>query len=609
MVLPLSDIAGIDRLVQSTLMSMSGVNDVAVVDVAGRLISPRSVDHPWFDVTALSEMSTQGMMENEQVISFSLPLNSRLETEGYLQVDLSRPFIERAVLQIFSPLFVMATVLVVLAFPVTWLLYRSSLPTFWREQGWFTLSFSILSLALVMVLTGLYIQTAGQRVEQANTSLVARLSEAESHNIPLNLISGIDGLLEEYHQLNPELEDITLSHHGIVEYSARPERLNSRTMRNFYQLSDHAILGDSGMKLTATMPFSQVLLQVLRAGKNIVILYITILLLSRLFTRLVRQPGRRLAALTGQQADRTLEVLRPLFFIAVFMESLHIALLPKLLNELALISGLGAGLTSTLFMLYFLSFALTLLPGNRLCQHWGNRTVLLIGFLLATTGSLLLGFGFFEQSSLWLVIAARVVAGVGQSLLMVAIQNEILANTTISNRTSGASIIVTSFQGGFICGAALGALLASYTGATGVFVISGLSGVIALLLAVGLLPFTSKKTLVITSGHHSLSDIKVLLSHRGFLGSMLCIGIPAKATLTGIVTFALPLVMGQAGFASEDIGQVVICYAAAVLLSTRVLAPRVDRWGRTRSVLVIAIFCSGLAVMTLAYGLWMTTCW
>ncbi|MCL6271448.1 MFS transporter [Sansalvadorimonas sp. 2012CJ34-2] len=606
--IPLSDISGIDRLVQSTLLSLPAVSGVTVLDTAGRQVYPRSFENALLDISTMSSMQSHTMTEDEQVIEINLPLKSRLETEGFLQIALSKPYIEQTVQQIFTPLFIIAMVLAGLALPATWLLARSPLTRFWQEQGWFTFSFTAMSLVLVMVLTGLYIQSAGHRVEQVNDSLVARLSIADSHGIPLHLLSGIDSLLQEYQVLNPELETVTLSQNGFVQYSSDPELLYSQPVRDFYQLSDSSVLSNSGLRLTTTMPFSQVVFQVLRAGKNFAILYLTTLLLSLLFNRLVRQPGRKQAARNGTLADRSLEILRPLFFIAVFMESLHTALLPELLNKAATSAGLGTGLTSTLFMLYFLSFALTLLPGNRLCKSLGNRKVMLVGFVMAAAGSFSLAFGFSGSSTLsptlGLVIFARVLAGIGQSLLMVAVQNEILANTNISNRTSGASIIVSSFNGGFICGTALGALLASYVGATGVFIISGLSGIFALLLAV----------LMVTTGVGSagsepnniageMQKMKALLKHRDFLGTMLCIGIPAKATLTGIVTFALPLVMTQAGFASEDIGQIIICYAIAVLLATRVLAPRIDRHGNTRSVLVSAMLFSGIAVLVTAGGL------
>ncbi|MGY0217416.1 MFS transporter [Endozoicomonadaceae bacterium StTr2] len=605
--IPLDDIAGLERLIQSSLQGREAVTSVTVVDVGGRQVFPLDAEGRLRDMSSMAmDDGSDSMMENDAVIAFGLPLQGRFETEGYLQVELSKPFIEELVRQIFYPLFVITLILVALSLPASWLLSRSKLPRFWREQGWFTLSFSFMSLVLVLVLTGLYIQSAGHRVERINDSLQARLSAADSHGIPLSMLSGVDELLEEYQQLNPGLDSITLSRDAVVRYSSDPDLLRTQLERDFYQLSDRSTLNNSNLQLVTTMPFSEVVLQVLRAGRNFTILYLTTLLLSLLFNRLVNLPSRTRAQANGLLADRSLEILKPLFFIAVFMESLHTALLPELLNSAAETAGLGTSLTSLLFMLYFLSFALMLLPGNRLCQRFGNRAVMLCGLFLAAAGSFLLALAFSAGSTLELVALARLLAGIGQSLLMVGVQNEILDNTTPSNRTTGASVIVTSFNGGFICGTALGALLASYVGATGVFVISGLSGVMALVMTRVLVSPGKTGGEPEVTGTSSLTEMKVLLAHRGFAGTMLFVGLPAKATLTGIVTFSLPLVMSQAGYASEDIGQIIICYAIAVLASTRLLSSWVDQQGNTRRVLYIAMLTSAVAILIASAGLMLT---
>ena len=49
---------------------------------------------------------------------------------------------------------------------------------------------------------------------------------------------------------------------------------------------------------------------------------------------------------------------------------------------------------------------------------------------------------------------------------------------------------------------------------------------------------------------------------------MLCIGVPAKAILTGTITFALPLLLGQHGYRQEDIGQIIMLYAISVVAAS-----------------------------------------
>ncbi len=78
---------------------------------------------------------------------------------------------------------------------------------------------------------------------------------------------------------------------------------------------------------------------------------------------------------------------------------------------------------------------------------------------------------------------------------------------------------------------------------------------------------------------------------------MLCIGIPAKAVLTGIIVFALPLLLNQQNFPQEDIGQIVMVYAAAVMVASVLASRHVDHSGRTTNVLVCGAIASGIGLI------------
>jgi MFS family permease len=66
---------------------------------------------------------------------------------------------------------------------------------------------------------------------------------------------------------------------------------------------------------------------------------------------------------------------------------------------------------------------------------------------------------------------------------------------------------------------------------------------------------------------------------------MFCIGIPAKAILTGAITFALPLVLGQQGYRQEEIGQIIMLYGIGVVAASSYVSRLVDRTGSTESIL------------------------
>ena len=77
-----------------------------------------------------------------------------------------------------------------------------------------------------------------------------------------------------------------------------------------------------------------------------------------------------------------------------------------------------------------------------------------------------------------------------------------------------------------------------------------------------------------------------MLRNGPFLKSMLLIGVPAKAVLTGVLLFALPLLLTKHDFAREDIGQMTMVYAGAVILASSLVSTFVDRTRQTERVLV-----------------------
>jgi hypothetical protein len=59
-----------------------------------------------------------------------------------------------------------------------------------------------------------------------------------------------------------------------------------------------------------------------------------------------------------------------------------------------------------------------------------------------------------------------------------------------------------------------------------------------------------------------------LLKDPGFASTIVLVGIPAKAVLTGVILFGLPLLLTAMDFAKEDIGQITMIYAACVILAS-----------------------------------------
>jgi hypothetical protein len=93
------------------------------------------------------------------------------------------------------------------------------------------------------------------------------------------------------------------------------------------------------------------------------------------------------------------------------------------------------------------------------------------------------------------------------------------------------------------------------------------------------------------------AGLKSVLSNAEFLKTILCIGIPAKAILTGTITFALPLLLGQHGYRLEDVGQIIMLYAMSVVAASSLISRLVDRTGNTTGILFWGAAISGAGLV------------
>jgi predicted MFS family arabinose efflux permease len=186
-------------------------------------------------------------------------------------------------------------------------------------------------------------------------------------------------------------------------------------------------------------------------------------------------------------------------------------------------------------------------------------------------------------------------------MLFIGIQAYILAVASPEKKTQGNAIIVFGFQGGMISGMAIGSLLVNYLHPHGVFIVCAAIGFTTALYSVLLIPRDVRSRQVEDSLGATIrrvaSDLKKV-SHSGeFLKTMFCIGVPAKAILTGAITFALPLLLGQYGYRQEEIGQIIMLYGIGVVAASTYASRLVDRTQNTETVLFWGATVSGMGLM------------
>jgi MFS family permease len=292
-----------------------------------------------------------------------------------------------------------------------------------------------------------------------------------------------------------------------------------------------------------------------------------------------------------------LDAVKPVLFIGFFVENLGVSFLPQLMQRSAKAAGFSPTVASLMFMTYFLCFAASLIPGGLLAARWGAKPLICVGATLAMAG--LACLAWTDQALV--IIVGRIAAGFGQGLLFIGAQSFILARADAAHRTRGAGLIVTAFNGGMICGMALGSLLVGYVGERGVFGIAvavTLAGVLFAMAALPSLPGRPRKR-----GRGPLQMARALLS-TDFVSAVLLVGVPAKAVLTGVVVFAMPLVLSTMRLPQEDIGQVMMVYALGVLLASGYATRLADRLGATHGILLWGTLSAGAGLIAVGLADW-----
>jgi predicted MFS family arabinose efflux permease len=439
------------------------------------------------------------------------------------------------------------------------------------------------------------------------------LSDVVEFGIKFRDIEGLDRSFGEYRRLNPEISKVALVIDGAVQVASPPDSLGAewRSDSSQYEYRIDLKKGNDATKrmLIVTVPRTVIYQTVLRSVKNFLALFVASAFLSGLFLQVggsLRHTPAFGRTQTSHREDVSLVFIKPVFFLAVFFDSLTYSFLPKFMQQVAVSSHLSVGYASAPFTAYYLAFALSLIPAGTLCERYGPKFTTLVGMVFAAMGVIWLSF----PVDIFGMTALRAAAGLGQGMILIGVQSYILKVVPPEKKTQGAGIIVFGFQAGLISGMALGSLLVNFLEANGVFMVAGGIAITALLYTALLVPeaaIEGAKSTLLGGIKTAAYEIKAVAKDLEFLNTLVCIGIPAKAVLTGVVTFAIPLVLGQYGYRSEDIGQIVMLYGLGVVVSSAYVSKIVDRTSNSGLVLLAGAVLSGtgLAIFGLLGSSWL----
>lgn len=636
--LPLTQFVGFNTLIKPILSSDKTIASLDVVDANGKTVfSSGKNDAPLLKV----DLRIEGGVGEAKDVRISrdyyqvvLPLRNKFESVGRLAVTVPVWVVTNRLHDSFGWLIYVAIALslgfaVFVSFATPYFIGRR---TPWLQIV-YTVTFVAMAAAVIGNLAALYSEGAQTKTKALADSLGHRLSDIVEFNLNIEEFEGLDQTLGEYRRLNPDISAAALIVNDKVLIHTDPRAVGvpwtspPRSYVYVYDLSRPAISANR-ISVAVALPIRIIFQRVARTVKNFAALFIATAFLAGLFLQLAasvhraQAGGERKASmpltLRDGNAEEALSLVKPVFFLAVFAEHLTYSFLPQFMHEVTMQAGLTEGFASALFMSYYLCFALALIPAGHFAEQHGPRRLMYLGLLLAGLGLLCMTTVYHGLPSYasngganldyMTVLFARAVSGVGQAMLFIGVQSYILDMASPDRKTQGAAIIVFGFQGGMISGTAIGSLIVVYMGASGVF---SLGAVIALgmaIYALVLLPTSVRTRLPDRSLPSAVRkfafETAAVLRNAELLKAMLLVGIPAKAVMTGVVLFALPLLLSDMQYAQEDIGQIIMVYAAGVLIAS-VYVPRfVDRTGRSHFALFWGTAISGVGLFVIGLMGW-----
>ncbi len=592
--LPMEQFPGFRQFGDRIRSSDASIHSIVVSDFAGKVA---------FDVGGLGapvlqklnrETQAQFLIQSdEHWLQAFLPLHDRFSIVGVIGISVSRDDIDKAIWQRFAnfvPLSLAISLLCALA--VVGIQQRA-----WRGpwiEALFATGFLVIAGFVLHTLVSVYSEGAQAKARALSDSLRQRFEPVFAYGLTFDDFEGLTQIFEQYRQLDRDIRSIALVEDGAIRLHLDREMIGKpwRPDESAYEFSS-AIGGAQGLSVAVTLPMDAVIAAVGRSAKNFLALFLGVALISVLFLKL----ARTLSSSRPEAVSSTLLArLTPVFFIAVFVESLSAGFLPQLMTSAAHERGFSASAASLAFSAYFITFLFTVLPGPQLTDRFGERGIILIGAMLTCISMMLIAAPLpFEA-----LVFARALTGAGEACLLVGTQSYILTHAPAEQRTRGAAVIVFGFNGGLVAGASIGSLLVNSVGANGVFLTGAVVIAANLILAWALLPV--EKPLVGAAG---LTQALAAIAHNfrdtsrslGFWRALLFVGAPSKAVLTGIVGFLMPLTLAQMAYAPEDIGQLIMLYPLGVLAATPWAARRVDGGGSSDTILFTGMCVSGFAML------------
>jgi hypothetical protein len=329
-----------------------------------------------------------------------LPLRTRFETVGSLVITASTAAADKRLHRSFTPLLVavagLSALFAICVMVTAPYLARARGP--WLQVA-YAVTFLIMAGLVVGTLINLYSDGIQGKAKASASTLAQRLTDIVDFNLRLRDFDGLDKMLADYRRLNPEISDVALVIDGSIQMAADPSKIGKKwvTDSRTYEYAVALSRPDAPrtINLTVAVPVDVIYQRVERSVRNFAALFIASGFLAGLFLQVASSMQRLrfdsspsyVSPRATLSEETALIVVKPIFFLAVFLEHLTYSFLPKFMQDAALSSGVSVGFAAAPFTAYYLCFALSLIPAGYFSDRYGPKPLIWPGLILASISS------------------------------------------------------------------------------------------------------------------------------------------------------------------------------------------------------------------------------
>jgi predicted MFS family arabinose efflux permease len=492
----------------------------------------------------------------------------------------------------------------------------------------YTVGFLLMSLVIGLAVFNIYGEGARVKTQVLSDYLARRLEAVAELGIEFEDISGINEALRATKTSDPDVKAIALIQNDRTIFHTEAKLIgktylpDSKSYEYFTPLSAGSIRsGEYQVKVVVSIPQDIVTKAILGSAKNFLILFLACSLIALIFLDVSTQllssaEGKGVEKMSGVPTTASigsaasppfklhLSIIKPAYFLIVFVSALSVSFLPRLVAELLSSTTSPVASLSLPFTIYYAFFAIVLVPAGHYAESGSLKRLMALGFISEVVGLFLVAI----TENYWILSLGRAVSGIGQGVFLIGLQSYLLAVTPENRRTEGASVKVIGRNSALIVGSAIGALLYVYLDYKKLFFIGSILSVVGLAYLLILVPNTQALSPVVQAkaGKKERRSIKRIfrnvifaLKDWEFVKSLAFVGLIAKMSITGVVLFALPLIMARMNYAKEDIGQAIMLYYIASMLVSRYAAKLVDRLDATKIFLFLSNLVGGIGMFVL----------